>query len=381
MKVNITKNYVNSIMTVIFCLMILAYGQGGYAGFEKSLYKDRVGQEYIDIGVYDTIITKKMVGEIIKVLTNREHSIGMLQFARVSFEPGVFDLIIQAILQMDPTLRCFFMGRGFDTEVMGEQAVLDILRMNKMLTVIDINNCSFSNEFLGKLADILLTENRKLTELRLSFINIDDKGSRAIAEILRRSKTLVSLVLYGSQISKDGRNIIIEALEHNITIQDIDFNADTGTILTTTQKEIIELILKRNKLIKHISEKIVDLINNIGKIMLLGIHPRVGEVSPLNILNGAVLREILTAYHEDEVYNIIMYGTESQLRELTVEEHDLIEKIRAIQREIIERIRSSALIRPLTITTAEHAVVMPTPIIEGLQRERGAQLPLQYFSS
>jgi hypothetical protein len=136
MKKNITKNYVSKIVAVMFWLVMLVYGQYGYAVVERSLYVDRgTGQTYVKFYLEDEGITTKVAEKIAVVLADREHPVGNLTFDTVTFAPGAVAIITRA-LQTNLTLRIFTLRHNVYLSENDRQVMLDFLAQHRM--VIDI---------------------------------------------------------------------------------------------------------------------------------------------------------------------------------------------------------------------------------------------------
>ncbi len=407
------KYYLSKIIFAAFCFLTLGYNQCGYAGFEKNIARDEItGREYPFMGMSEIVVTQEAAKKITDTLLHKNKKMWWLMLQKVSFEPEAFYSIVRA-LQTDQTLERISLLRniyaptdylmiaeifqtvktiknlvivgeldkiyeaniiealihGNVTEIKliqaigdnGAEALSRLLDNNKELHYLYLCGNNFTLAGIRAIAHGL-SENLGLQELIFECDNaFDDEAAIMIAEALRRNRVLkIFKYKNNPRLTSRGHLTITEALCHNSTILVIETDAHytgqrPGYLL------IQEFIMERNKLIKQISRKIGDLTRKANLALLLGTHPRIGIDSPLTILDGYLLREILTNYRENEL-DIIMNATELQLQQFTVEEREVIVRVRELQEHITRAMRSP--INEPILEERQQQVQAPTEILE-----------------
>ncbi len=103
----------------------------------------------------------------------------------------------------------------------GAEAIADVLKRNRSIIYLNLGECEISDRGMLALAKALEV-NRSLIFLNLSFNAIWDEGAKAIAGVLSVNHTLTYLCLLANSIMYDGAKAIAEALKINRGLISID---------------------------------------------------------------------------------------------------------------------------------------------------------------
>lgn len=243
------RNHFNGIRLILLCLLAIAYNSCSYANIKDFLYANETGQ-YIEFcnGYIEkrlAAITPEIATEIMQTLQDRP--INCLAFIRISFDPGAFHMIAQA-LQTNTVLTKFVLidssignaGAKIFAEALrtntalaelylvlaniddeGAQAVAKALQTNTKLTLLNLENNKIGDEGARAIAGTLQANNQ-LTRLKLRYNKIGDAGAGAIAEALRSNTRLATLDLRNNNIGEKGARAIAEALRSNTGLATLD---------------------------------------------------------------------------------------------------------------------------------------------------------------
>lgn len=326
------RNYTKVILT-IFCLLTIYYSKGGYADMKIYAFIDENGRKCIDITVSKTTITPEVAKEIAEVLRKKSKPLKNLIFQTVSFEPGTFTTIVEALRSHLTLEYLYLVGNTYADSDFWEK-LIDVLQTIKTLTFFETQDNSLDSNNIKRLADILkynssltklnlsgnkidnagakelaelLRINRSLVTLDLGYNRIDAEGTQAIAEALRTNRTLVTLYLEGNAIDVAGLRALLNSMAHNTTIEYI--GSGNWSLI---QRQVLSEAYGRNKLLKSIVDKIREI------------------MASKNI-----------AYEgEDVVFNFIINSTDKQFEGLSEDELTTVDHIKAYQRDFEQGIKA-----------------------------------------
>ena len=169
MKKSIAKNYISKVIATVFCLMMLAYVQCGYAGVIESIYDDiDTGIPYIEIfpDYEDSLVSSKVAMELTTRLTRK--SSGMLVESvclpsYIELLPGAFDTLMNGIRTSETLRHIRFLGVNIGTR--GIKLLSEYLISNKQIkTLVLTKVCSIEDN------------------------HIDDNKAHCIRELLLRTR-------------------------------------------------------------------------------------------------------------------------------------------------------------------------------------------------
>lgn len=143
----------------------------------------------------------------------------------------------------------------------GAQALGETLRINRVLKSLNLAANRIGDAGAQALADSLRA-NLTLATLYLQENDIGDAGGVAIANMLRTNTALTVLNIGVNDIGREGRRVIIMALVDNVTLQEVYMDCEE------TEQNIVDLILKRNKLIRSLLHGVPSGIDEIHQLQI-----------------------------------------------------------------------------------------------------------------
>lgn len=273
MKKNIARNCVNKTVVAMFCLVMLVYGQCGYAVIEK--YLTPVEGIFYELGNKDSpvkIETVELAEEIAIYLQGR-----LLRTAHIGcwydISPRIIlDVLIQT-LHNNATLNMLDL-RHNNLYYEDVDAIANALIHNSTLFWFELHNNGISDEGTVMLAEALQS-NVILSTLILECNDIGNAGAKALSEVLQYNTALTTLSLKSNNIEYEGAKAIAEALRYNTVLTTLNLEAnyignegvqaihealiDNYTILVFKHSfgtEENEKILLRNRLLLKLLHKV-----------------------------------------------------------------------------------------------------------------------------
>lgn len=147
--------------------------------------------------------------------------------------------------------------------------LIEALKFNVVVTYLDIQKCTISDETFVALAN-LLKVNKTITTINLSFNNIDDSKVKNLADNLKGNDTLVDLILSGNKIGDKGAKDLANSLIGNNTLTKLAL--DNNKMGEEGIKYFVDILKENNTLLyfniakNHITDKgaeyILDIIKN-----------------------------------------------------------------------------------------------------------------------
>lgn len=113
----------------------------------------------------------------------------------------------------------------------GSKAIAEALKVNAVLTDLNLAYSSFGAEGAKAIADALASGKAVLTTLDLHNNNLDAEAGKALAAALKENAVLTSLNLSGNNLGKDGAIAIAEALKSGKAVLkkcDLTYNSSMG---------------------------------------------------------------------------------------------------------------------------------------------------------
>jgi hypothetical protein len=313
------KNYFNTIVSTIFCLLVLGYSKSSYAEIEKYFHiltcHNVIVSKCIGIGDSDesTEITLTLAKELVQLLKEQEIDDVRLH---APFNPGTAEIIIPALLT-HKSLRAFDI---YWIDKKWAMVVADALQKNRPLSTLVLNYCSIGNEGARAIAKALRT-NSTLTYLDLSSNDIGYAGAQEIVKTLRVNNTLQRIYITGNDIGVDGIRAIVEALVHNITLQRIAVDWDRDSQEESDLEKATDLILKRNRLFANLMQRVI---NN-------------GSSSSSSASTSSSMISSLQSCDNKKFYNMIMSDTKEKLLQyLTTQDLWIVNELRGLQINILK---------------------------------------------
>eukprot|EP00271_Cylindrocystis_brebissonii_P001297 TRINITY_DN1159_c1_g1_i1.p1 TRINITY_DN1159_c1_g1~~TRINITY_DN1159_c1_g1_i1.p1 ORF type:complete len:207 (+),score=25.85 TRINITY_DN1159_c1_g1_i1:106-726(+) len=131
----------------------------------------------------------------------------------------------------------------------GIEQLCNTLKDNDSITKLDLGGNQIGPEGAMVLANtIMISENVKLTTLRLHRSEIGVEGAKYLADALRHNKTLTHLGFAGNirgvEIGLEGTKYVTDALQHNNTLTELDLTGNSvgfwnGIALGNRLREVV----------------------------------------------------------------------------------------------------------------------------------------------
>ena len=136
--------------------------------------------------------------------------------------------------------------------------LVEALKVNHTLTIIDFSSCNYGCEDIKVLADALKV-NKSLLRLDLSKNNIANEGAIALAEALKVNKSLININLWDNRITNTGAIALAEALGVNtslltLSLSDNNITREGAMALAEAlkvNKSLIDINLWRNQITRE----------------------------------------------------------------------------------------------------------------------------------
>lgn len=334
MKIDIARNYISRIISVVFYLLMLIYSQYSYGGIEKMIDMDIFGERYISVDIANVKnITEALGAEINKALLDDKQPIYRIYFNGVSFDRGTLSMILGA-LQQGAALREINLS-SIDFRDEDALAIAAALQQRSTLATLYLWINNIGDLGIQAIFTALGT-NTTLTTFELDGGNIGPMGAMAIARTLRINQTITDIAIR-SNIGYEELYVIMLAIVENMTLLQIDINC------TEDQKKLFDLVSQRNTKIAVLVQKLREFNARWASSFLLGTNARVDERSPTQLPNTThMLQNTIggnTLRNNSEFYDMILFGTLEELRRYFIAEDIIqINEIRRLQLQIYEQV-------------------------------------------
>lgn len=242
---NIAKNHVCKIVVAMFCLLMLVHGQCGYAGIEKYLIP--VSSHLYKLGTEDRFVRvgkMELAAEIESYLRNGRLREIHIRVDQDSIKQVILRAIIEELRENKALTILDLRSNKIGDE--GFKALAESLCTNRTLTTLDLWDNNIGPESMRSLVDMLHT-NTTLTMLGLGHNNIGTEGAEILAGALRSNATLTRLTLTGNEIGIDGIRAIADALHNNTTLTVLSLGRNS--IGSEGADVLAEFLRTNNKLI------------------------------------------------------------------------------------------------------------------------------------
>jgi len=149
-----------------------------------------------------------------------------LTIARNEIPPETLSCILEAMKWHKALSKLSFESIGAGVANAGN-VFASMLASNRVLTTLNLSNCSLGDNFAMELADVLYS-NTGLEVLDLGQNEISSNGATALADAIRVNTSLKGIILHGNPIGDDGIASLAHALRCNTGLTTLKISGKVG---------------------------------------------------------------------------------------------------------------------------------------------------------